>query len=72
MKLYIVTREGVYRHEILGVYDTKEAAEKRAQWGTDHDIDNYHGYRVGECELNEDLKDDVRDRPELKKGSKWT
>lgn len=58
-KAYIVTREGVYRHEILGVYLSFKEADKRAELCSADD--GYHEYQVTEVTLDKDKEDDDTD-----------
>jgi hypothetical protein len=55
--IYVVTVEGVYRHAILGVYDSLELAEARAKEGADGEKDGYHSFAVGSAELNAPIID---------------
>lgn len=58
MKVYTVTKEGVYRHEILGIYTGLNQAMAAAESIAGHvDEDGYHAYQVGESELNINCKD---------------
>lgn len=54
MNLYVVTREGVYRHEIIGIYSNEKLAIDRAK-SIKHD--NYHTYNVSSCVLNKNIED---------------
>lgn len=58
MKIFTVTKEGVYRHEIVGIYDNLSVAQERAHSeATKEGEDGYHEYWVCESYLNEDCKD---------------
>lgn len=59
MKLFVVTREGIYRHEILGIYEEQHAAEQRAkeQAANDMNQDTWHQYTVWETVANEPTDD---------------
>lgn len=57
MELYIVTCEGVYRHEILGIFDNEESAWKEAEERAKNDVDDYHNYDVSKCVLNNACED---------------
>lgn len=46
MNIYIVTKEGVYRHEILGAFFSIEEATSVAEKACMGDIDDYHVYDV--------------------------
>jgi hypothetical protein len=54
--IYVVTEEGVYRHRILGVFDSQQAAEDRAVMFAAAQ-DDYHDYQVSSCELNAPITD---------------
>jgi hypothetical protein len=54
--IYVVTEEGVYRHRILGVFDSQQAAEDRAVMFCATQ-DDYHDYQVSSCELNAPITD---------------
>ena len=41
MKIYIVTREGIYRHEILGLYLDPKESEKNAYLAISSAKDDY-------------------------------
>jgi len=60
MKLYLVTREGVYRHEILGVFDEQNKAEIIAKDIASKEPDTRHNITVSEADLNVQI-DDVKD-----------
>lgn len=52
MKIYTITREGKYRHEILGAYVSVYAAMEVACKETQkEDEDGYHEYQVSELEI---------------------
>ena len=57
MILYVVTTEGVYRHGIVGVYDTLEKAKERAEECIQAERDTYHNFSVGTIELNTAAED---------------
>lgn len=66
--LYTVTRQGVYRHEILGVYDELDKAKLGAYSAIkDPECDGYHSYLVGEIGINTTVKD-VKPLYEYSKG----
>ena len=52
MKLFIVTREGVYRHEIIGVFSTLTSAKEWALSTFMAEKDRYHSVHVLERELD--------------------
>ena len=57
--LYVITREGVYRHEILGVFSDKQKAIESASIAINEEKDNYHEIHVGTIEPDK-LVDDIR------------
>jgi hypothetical protein len=40
--VFILVRDGVYRHEVLGVYTTRREAFPAARAAADREIDSYH------------------------------
>lgn len=68
MTVYLVIKQGVYRHEIRGVFSTLEGASEVARAVSllpgpgrhDSDNDGYHSFWVGETELGK-VVDDVKD-----------
>jgi hypothetical protein len=57
MIVYIAIKEGVYRHEIVGVYDDVNKAIERAKELCDAEPDDYHNFDIGECTLNTPIGD---------------
>lgn len=57
MNLYAVVKDGVYRHEIVGVYGSYELAEKRAVEVCKAEGDDYHAFDVLQFSLNVDVED---------------
>lgn len=56
--LYIVQQCGIYRHEILGVYDTLSAAKERASgFIAKEEHDGYHTVSISAVPLNEPTVD---------------
>jgi len=55
--LYAVTREGIYRHEILGVFEKKDDAIFCAEGAYKEENDKYHSYHVLEFPLNKNVDD---------------
>jgi len=55
--LYAVTKEGVYRHEIMGVYNDFNLAVNRAIDCMNSERDNWHQFDVLYFYLNEDMED---------------
>jgi hypothetical protein len=54
--IYLVAEQGVYRHRILGVYDTQEQAEARALEVASKE-DGYHSYGVWKAAMNTGFDD---------------
>lgn len=52
MKLFTVFKEGVFRHECAGIYDSIELATVAANTFCENDADGYHSWDVVEFELN--------------------
>lgn len=62
--LYIVTKEGRFRHDIRGVFDSSDAAIARADDAAMADHDSYHEYCVYSIMLNDAAACiPIRDRP---------
>lgn len=66
-EVFLVTKEGVYRHEIMGVYLTQQEAQKRAiaiagqdtdGW-KNRDGDGYHQFAVCKAVIGDDIQDVV-------------
>ena len=55
MLVYIVTKEGVYRHEIWGVYTTEEAARARCIEALRAESDDYHEAHVISATVGEPI-----------------
>ena len=55
--LYVVTREGVYRHEILGIYTKSPNALAAAKAAAGKENDNYHDIVVSKCKVDEVIED---------------
>lgn len=59
-ELYVVCREGVYRHELGGVFTTKEAAIEGAKEMRSREDDTYHIWSVvGPFAMNALITEDV-------------
>lgn len=52
LEAYIVTREGVYRHEIIGVFTSHNLANAGAMRAIQVDEDSYHRYIVRKYEID--------------------
>ncbi len=52
MTIYAVFREGVYRHECVGVFSSQEKAEDAARAVVAVERDDWHSYRVHPFELD--------------------
>lgn len=46
MIVFVILKEGVYRHECCGVYSAEEIAIESARALANNDSDNYHSYIV--------------------------
>ena len=57
MKLWAVTREGVYRHGICGIFTSQEAAEFQAWFSLMSEKDDYHSFDVLEFMANQGVED---------------
>ena len=60
MKIYVVTREGIYRHEILGLYLDPKESEKNAYLAISSEKDDYHEIFVMACETDKPIEDGMR------------
>lgn len=56
-KLYCIVQEGVYRHNIGGVFDTQKKAEKAAISLVNGEADHYHDWLIMGFNLNEAVDD---------------
>lgn len=52
MKLWIVTRHGVYMQGVVGVYSTIDAARAGLREAKDKESDDYHDFRITETRLD--------------------
>lgn len=68
MKLFVVTVEGIYRHQIVGVYDSLEGADVCALEHIGAEKDDYHEVAVSQCESNTHITDVERLYVYLRKG----
>jgi len=50
--VFVVTRQGVYRHEIMGIYTTRGKAFRAAKAALKAEPDNYHTFNVTEISLD--------------------
>lgn len=57
MILYTVVRDGVYRHEILGIFSTPEKAKHCAYEACKGDSDDYHTYLILQGKLDVGVSD---------------
>lgn len=51
-EIYIITREGVYRHEIVGVSSTEQGARALALLAARNERDDYHAFHLGKAEID--------------------
>lgn len=49
--MFIVTKEGVYRHAILGLYKSEHQAKQRAIECSKSESDGYHDFCVSRVEF---------------------
>ena len=56
-KMFVVVVQGVYRHEILGVFDDYSLAVKVAQDAAYEEKDGYHTFEVLSGTLNQPVAD---------------
>lgn len=54
---YVITREGAYRHEILGFYTDKTLVQKAAYAAAKAESDDYHAITVGLVLTNKAIED---------------
>ena len=59
MKLFLIFRQGVYRHDLLGVYTDPDDAENVAMEAIKLEGDDYHTIEVLSADLNTKLNDDA-------------
>ena len=57
MKVYVITREGIYRHEILGVFTSLEEAVEIAEKEIMVEKDGYHDIHINSCDTDELIQD---------------
>lgn len=50
--VWVITKQGVYRHEIVGVFSSKEMAIEVAVSANNGEIDDYHDFDVVRVSLN--------------------
>jgi len=50
--VYVVIKEGVYRHDIVGVWDSLDLAKAAAEGAIAAEKDDYHRFVVVETPLN--------------------
>lgn len=70
-RIYLVVQQGVYRHDIRGVYTSSDKARKAARRAATEDKDSYHEYDVYEATPDEYVED-VRSVPGVPSVSKDT
>jgi hypothetical protein len=56
-KVYVITCEGVYRQEILGIYEDRASAIREARAAILLEKDGYHDIMVSSCDLNKIVED---------------
>jgi len=55
--IYLVIKEGVYRHEVVGLYDSEDSAKGEAMRFIMAEPDDYHAVVVCKGPLNTQIKD---------------
>ena len=55
--LFVVTYEGIYRHEILGVFDNLREAIRNCRKFILQEQDGYHDVHISKTEKNKPVKD---------------
>ncbi len=72
MTIYIVIQEGIYRHDVKGIFTSLEQAKSRAvECGEDQEDDGYHTYCVCPAEIDTPI-DDVKTMAEYEGKRKHT
>ena len=61
MEIYVVVREGVYRHEILGLFSDADKAKDVAHTACEKDVDDYHTYDIYKGTVDQTVEDLVRE-----------
>ena len=56
-KFSVGQRVAIYRHNIIGIFDTEKAATDCAIENESKEKDNYHTFDVGTITLNKEQKD---------------
>ena len=59
MNIYIVIKDGVYRHDIWGVFDNEEAARACAVASLNAERDDYHNALILRMELGSTVEHEV-------------
>jgi len=57
MEVFVVIREGVYRHEIVGIFSDFIKAKDIAKETIENEEDDYHKFLVGKCEIDKVIED---------------
>lgn len=70
--VYVVFKEGIYRHECAGVFTTLGKAKKAAISARDGDSDDYHHYDVVPFELNSKTAQEDVEQNYVLCGSYWS
>jgi len=50
--VFVVTKQGVYRHDIMGIYTVRGKAFRAAKAALKAEHDNYHNFHVTEIPLD--------------------
>lgn len=57
MIVYVITREGIYRHEVLGIFTTEQAAIDRAAQIDAGEPDHWHDIDIWTATLDVPIED---------------
>ena len=55
--MFVVTKEWVYLHDIMGIYSHYPAALERARFCILAEGDDYHKFEIMECDVNRPIID---------------
>ena len=59
MNVYILTRQGVYRHEILGIYENKDDAMSAGLVALEAESDAYHNIELNFARTGTPIEDAI-------------
>lgn len=55
--LHVVTKQGIYRHEIVGIYWDMVTSIKKARKAVENESDDYHEFHISRCWVDTDIED---------------